>query len=364
MTDVKVLKSLTDTETSGVKLLKNQKLTLSLDKRYANSVDLGITKVLASKFMEFEPSLRGVLLNKEDCRNVEVISAVQEDVEYFLVSLEANCFVFSPAPGDHLTVKLQKVGPKYATAQVFENINLLIQKLPSDSNLKTGAKVVIKIVSLAYTKGVPDIIGELVSKQVNGAKQSDTSSVTPSKTPKRKTEESTEKKKKVKKGDDNESMMETTIKTPKKAAMTEAKTPREKLELPAGFQVLEKKTEKKSWKEYQGPDGKRYRSLVEIHRILGGISTAVPATSEADEANNLEEKNIEEESENVMGYWKISEDGSLKKNKNKFYKAEMLKSFPKKSHFYHAENSKSAKKDAMNNISVSMKKKEKSTMEG
>ena len=30
--------------------------------------------------------------------------------------------------------------------------------------------------------------------------------------------------------------------------------------------------------------GKRYRSLVEIHRILGGISTAVPATSEADEA--------------------------------------------------------------------------------
>ena len=55
MTDVKVLKSLTDTETSGVKLLKNQKLTLSLDKRYANSVDLGITKVLASKFMEFEP---------------------------------------------------------------------------------------------------------------------------------------------------------------------------------------------------------------------------------------------------------------------------------------------------------------------
>ena len=86
---------------------------------------------------------------------------------------------------------------------------------------------------------------------MNGAKQSDTSSVTPSKTPKRKTEESTEKKKKVKKGDDNESMME----TPKKVAMTEARTPREKLELPAGFQVLEKKTEKKSWKEYQGPDG-------------------------------------------------------------------------------------------------------------
>ena len=91
--------------------------------------------------------------------------------------------------------------------------------------------------------------------KVNGAKQSDTSSVTPSKTPKRKTEESTEKKKKVKKGDDNESMMETTMKTPKKVAMTEARTPREKLELPAGFQVLEKKTEKKSWKEYQGPDG-------------------------------------------------------------------------------------------------------------
>ena len=91
---------------------------------------------------------------------------------------------------------------------------------------------------------------------MNGVKRSDTSSGTPSKTPKRKTEEHTEKKKKVKKGDDNESMMETTIKTPNKMSTTEARTPRKKLELPEGFQVLERKTEKKSWKEYQGPDGK------------------------------------------------------------------------------------------------------------
>ena len=55
MTDVKVLKSLSESVTSGIKLLKNHRLTLSLERRYVTSVDLGITKVLASKYMEFEP---------------------------------------------------------------------------------------------------------------------------------------------------------------------------------------------------------------------------------------------------------------------------------------------------------------------
>ena len=97
--------------------------------------------------------------------------------------------------------------------------------------------------------------------------------------------------------------------------------------------------------------------MVEIQRILGGTSTAAPATSEADEANNLDEKNIEVESDTVQGYWKISQDGSLKKNKSKFYKSDSLNSLPKKSLYFHEVNS--GKKDAKSatNKSVSLKKK-------
>ena len=55
MTDVKVLKSLAGTESSGVRLLKNQELTLSLSQSCATTLEFGVTKVLASKLLEYEP---------------------------------------------------------------------------------------------------------------------------------------------------------------------------------------------------------------------------------------------------------------------------------------------------------------------
>ena len=42
-------------ETRCVQFLKNRQLTLSLDKKFANSVSLGITETLANKYLEFEP---------------------------------------------------------------------------------------------------------------------------------------------------------------------------------------------------------------------------------------------------------------------------------------------------------------------
>ena len=36
------------------------------------------------------PSLNGVLLNKEDCRNIRVLSKGSEDAEFFQVSLQVS----------------------------------------------------------------------------------------------------------------------------------------------------------------------------------------------------------------------------------------------------------------------------------
>ena len=55
MTDVTVLKSLAGAQSSGVRLLKNHELTLSLSPCYATDVELGVQKVLASKMLEYEP---------------------------------------------------------------------------------------------------------------------------------------------------------------------------------------------------------------------------------------------------------------------------------------------------------------------
>ena len=55
MTDVKVLKSLAGKEGSGVRLLKNQDLTVSLSQTCATTLEFGVTKVLSSKLLEYEP---------------------------------------------------------------------------------------------------------------------------------------------------------------------------------------------------------------------------------------------------------------------------------------------------------------------
>ena len=133
----------------------------------------------------------------------------------------------------------------------------------------------IRIVSLAYSKGVPDLIGELVQVSlaffphfsnlssyfsVHPLQENSQSYNSEGKSPKRKTDESSEKKKRVKKtgkfNDNSKEQTHTAHITPKKEIKKpDANTPREKFDLPEDFTVILKNTDKKSWKEYQGPDG-------------------------------------------------------------------------------------------------------------
>ena len=55
MIDLNLLKSLAGEESSGVKLMKDQKLTLSLSKSFDKYVEIGVKKVLLTKFLEYEP---------------------------------------------------------------------------------------------------------------------------------------------------------------------------------------------------------------------------------------------------------------------------------------------------------------------
>ena len=54
-TNVGILQSLTRLEYSGVSLLLDHQMTLSLDKSFIKDVNDGISKVLSSKLMKFEP---------------------------------------------------------------------------------------------------------------------------------------------------------------------------------------------------------------------------------------------------------------------------------------------------------------------
>ena len=56
ITDVGILRTLSRrSEFTGVYLLMNHEITLSLDKSFINSINDGITEVLSSKLMKFDP---------------------------------------------------------------------------------------------------------------------------------------------------------------------------------------------------------------------------------------------------------------------------------------------------------------------
>jgi len=112
------------------------------------------------------------------------------------------------------------------------------------------------------------------------------------------------------------------LKTPKskeKSLIMSPKTPRENFDLPEGFKVIEKKTEKNSWKIYQGPDGKNYRSMAEIKRHI--------------ESSIFDEKKLADTIEFVATDWNCTEKGGLGTDKDKFYSAD-FKDFPKSDLYY------------------------------
>ena len=53
--DVHVLKPLAGEDSSGVRLRRSHQLTLSLNQSFATSLEFGVTKVLLSKLLEYEP---------------------------------------------------------------------------------------------------------------------------------------------------------------------------------------------------------------------------------------------------------------------------------------------------------------------
>ena len=86
-------------------------------------------------------------------------------------------------------------------------------------------------------------------------------------------------------------------------------------DLPEGFQIILKETEKKKWKEFLGPDGKKYRSRKDIQdRFVEGVSASpVRARTGSPKKSVKKEvvKNVVESIEEVVQSWNVSEDGEL-----------------------------------------------------
>ena len=235
----------------------------------------------------------------------------------------------------------------------FFNIICLSPK--NINKLEIGSNAKVKVTSVTYVNSRLKMMGEfqkVISDKSFDSQQSPL---------KRKQEQDLKTPKKIKTSNENgkisdESSTESDVendanKTPTKQTINitsnATKTPKEKLSLPEGFTVIEKKTEKKKWKEYFGPDGKKYRSIVEIHKSLGENSESISTPPTRSEKFA---KKLEEEIEDVATNWNIDDNGELEKNKNKFYNNMGLKKLPKNDK--HIKSKKSLGKNSIDEDEV------------
>ena len=201
---------------------------------------------------------------------------------------------------------------------------------PSSPQPSIGDLVKIKISSVAYIDGRPQLLASIVDGQSSSPTKRKVAAAGDS-----------QKAKKAKPSSDEEAATENDFSSSPKPRQA----PGQRLELPEGYEVIQKKTASKEWKEYQDANGKRYRSVVEIYRSLGReIPPAQPKKDKGRKKEKVSKEEMSVEVESVVKAWNVAEDGSMIKNKNKYYRGDDLKKLPKIERFL--TSSKSSSKTA------------------
>ena len=341
--DVSRLSKLFEAGTSGVKKF-TKTLSVPVDKSHKDNWSLGAVIFLNSKLQHYFEGFDGVLLGYEDVSVKSTPSEIDAEIDLCHVTIQAKFYVFEPEVGRCISGKVafKKKSSIVVAVHDYLQINCLLPK--NLKNLVVGAQVSVKITSLVWVSGRPNMLGEMekMDNTVTTLTSPTTSlSVKGLSSPVKRKSEALEKPKKTKRTNSQDEGGTTTTeiesnnekrsppKTPTpKAPKTPGKTHKAQKPLPEGFIVVEKQRSKdlKIDKEYYGPDGKKYRSVAEIYKKLKIDPESVQGESSSQEKISTQEiKEEVEEVEEVVTNWNRGEDGDLAKNRNNFYNSDVLK---------------------------------------
>jgi len=362
MLDIGQLRLLAKTPGSAIHLVSDVKVHVALDPGYINNIETGVRISLNSKLHEYLQDLQGILMGFENVKR-KSSGILCGDNPFLHLDVKAKFFVFRPVVGENLFAIVTTKSAGNLGGVVHDVFDISIQ---CTTNIKhsigLGEPVMVSLDRVAYVGKKPIFLATLVSTESgNVAIEEDSDSgVDSEKNPlptvaggaeKRKTENDVEDEaerkrqrkaaKKAKKerermeasevavtGNLDESQVvdqrktiEFTSPTSKAhGALTEVKSPRavkmDENSLPEGFQIIVKETDKKKWKEYLGPDGKKYRSLNDIKKrfVEGGIQN-VPVQGSAPAANPTKaklkdetKKHIVEVIDDVVNTWNLNHE--------------------------------------------------------
>ena len=399
--DVSRLSKLFEAGNSGVKKF-TKTLSVVVDKSHKDNWSLGAALFLNSKLQQYMEGSDGVLLGYEGLKVKSTPSEPDADVDLHHVTIEVQLYVFCPNIGKCLSGRVVAKKKSNIVVAVHEYFNVNCISPKNIKKLEVGGQVSVKISSVVYVNGRPSMMGELdkaestttltspstsasvnglsspvkrkseaqekpkkkakiaAKSQENGGTTTDESDdeeqtspilkapKTPAKTPK-KSEAQDKPKKKTKKAFESQSQddEETTTaeeeqspsqSTAPKVPKTPGKNPKVQKTIPDGFKSVEKtRPNGRVDREYIGPDGKNYRSIPEIYKKNPELCPS--ESSDPQEKLTMEE--MKEKVEEVVTNWNKGEDGSMNKNKNKFYSSVGLKKLSKTDrHFTDAKSKK------------------------
>ena len=345
--DVSRLTKLFEDGDSGVRKF-TKTVSVGVDRSHQHNWSLGAAICLNSKLQHYFEGFDGVLLGYEDVTVKNSPSEPDADIDLHHITIQAKFYIFSPETGKCLSGRVVSKKKSSITVAVHDYFQVVCPSQKNVKKLDIGSLLSVKISSLVYVNGRPNMMGEVA--RVETAATLTVPSTSASATvngfsgpTKRKSEAQEEPKKKARTESQNgggttteESDNEdnSPSKTPK-IHKTPGKSDRK---LPAGFTFVEHKTEKNSWKDYFGPDGKKYRSIAEIYKKLNLDPESGPGDSSQE---SMSAEDVKEQVEEVVTTWNKGEDGNMAKNKNKFYKSIGLKNLSKTDrHFSDAKSKK------------------------
>jgi len=331
-----LIKDLCIQEKSGVRA---EERTVMMSLRYGSpewEVQHQVGRYLSSQlYQSWCEAGGGALLGWEDVTHRPGLGQV--------VSLQGKFYLFSPRPGQQIVGRVHSKKADYLEILVlgmfYARINCGVET--AALSVKVGQPFLFKVLSVTFNTGRPSLEGELVKGslkvkeapvglfdlamplQENGDSEdtSEDSGVESSGNLKRKEAPVS--------SDKDTKRQKTFSDSPTKDPSTplRGQKPITAEDLPEGCSIEEKETDKKKWKVYIAPNGKKFTSAKKLRQAIEGgdiklnLTTSKPAESfgKASGGKTEDALLLLDTFKFVESDWNINDDGSLTGNKNKYY---------------------------------------------
>ena len=157
--DVSRLSKLFEAGHSGVKKF-TKTLAVAVDRSHKDNWSLGAVLFLNSKLQQYFEGFDGVLLGYEDVSVKSTPLELDAEIDLHHVTIQAIFYVFTPEVGKCLSGKVVSKKKSSIVVAVHDYFQITVISPKNLKKLEVGSQVNVKISSLVWLSGRPNMLGE------------------------------------------------------------------------------------------------------------------------------------------------------------------------------------------------------------